>query len=71
MNISQLKDKIIELQQDNYRLEASNEKLREYIREAYEIYAGSEGCVPETATEVYMNGIVSDIVKVLSKALKD
>lgn len=46
------------------------ESLEASIREAYEIYAGSESFIAETAPEAYLQRIISQMVGVLSAALK-
>jgi len=53
------------------KLQAENYRLHHAIREAYEVYAGSEHCQPETAPEQYMDDIITQMKNVLSKALSD
>lgn len=53
------------------KLEAENQRLREALREAYEIYAGMDGFIPETAPEAYQATIISNMVGVIQKALED
>lgn len=52
------------------KLKKENENLKSYIREAYEVWAGSEGCKAETAVEAYQDDIITQMKNVLSEALK-
>ena len=45
------------------------EELETTIREAYEVYAGSDGFTPETAPEAYQQKLISDMVVILTKGL--
>jgi hypothetical protein len=48
------------------------ERLREALREIYEVYAGSEGIPqPMTAAEGYLLSLVMEAVRIASKALKE
>ena len=49
---------------------ADNERLRAALREAYEVYAGSDGFIPETAGEGYQQQIIRQIVNCISAALE-
>lgn len=51
--------------------EAANEKLRAALREAYEVYAGSDGFIPETAGEGYQQQIIRQMVNCISAALEE
>ena len=52
--------------------DASNEieRLRAALREAYEVYAGSDGFIPETAGEGYQQQIIRQMVNCISAALE-
>ena len=52
-------------------LEAENERLRAALREAYEVYAGSDGFIPETAGEGYQQQIIRQMVNCISAALEE
>ena len=45
------------------------ERLRAALREAYEVYAGSDGFIPETAGEGYQQQIIRQMVNCISAAL--
>jgi hypothetical protein len=48
------------------------EKLREALREIYEVYAGSEGIPqPMTAAEGYLLSLLMEVVRIAQKALKE
>jgi len=54
--------------------EAADEidRLREALREIYEVYAGSEGIPqPMTAAEGYLLSLLMEVVKIAQKALKE
>jgi hypothetical protein len=44
-------------------------RLRAALRGAYEVYAGSDGFVPETAAEGYQQQIIKQMVDAISTAL--
>ena len=44
-------------------------KLRAALREAYEVYAGSDGFIPETAGEGYQQQIIRQMVNCVSAAI--
>jgi len=49
---------------------AKNERIKELLREAYEVYAGMEGVPePQTACEAYLLRIIMEMQKPLSAAL--
>ena len=50
-------------------LEQENVRLRAALREAYEVYAGSDGFIPETAGEGYQQQIIRQMVNCISAAL--
>ena len=43
------------------RLEAENSALKSAMREIYEVWAGSDGFIPETAPEAYLSKLIKDI----------
>jgi len=54
--------------------EAADEidRLREALREIYEVYAGSEGIPqPMTAAEGYLLSLLMEVVRIAQKALKE
>jgi hypothetical protein len=51
------------------RLTAEVERLRATLRAAYEVYAGSDGFIPETAAEGYQQQIIRQMVDCISAAL--
>ncbi len=52
--------------------DAEIERLREALREIYEVYAGSEGIPqPMTAAEGYLLSLLMEAVEIASKALKE
>jgi len=53
------------------RLTAEVERLRAALRGAYEVYAGSDGFIPETAAEGYQQQIIKQMVDAISAALKE
>ena len=53
------------------RLTAENERLRKALREAYEIYANSDGFIPETAAEGYQQHIIKQMVDCIAAAIRE
>lgn len=53
------------------RLKDGEARLRAALREAYEVYAGSDGFIPETASEGYQQQIIKQMVNCISTALKE
>jgi hypothetical protein len=51
------------------RLTAEVEQLRAALRDAYEVYAGSDGFIPATAAEGYQQQIIKQMVDCISAAL--
>ena len=48
------------------------EKLREALREIYEVYAGSEGIPqPMSAAEGYLLSLLMEVVRIAQNALKE
>jgi len=48
------------------------ERLREALREIYEVYAGSEGIPqPMTAAEGYLLSLLMEVVRIAQNALKE
>ena len=60
------------LNKDDYRWRAAAriERLEAALRAAYEVYAGSDGFVPETCAEGYQRQIITQMVDCISAALK-
>ena len=52
-------------------LRSEVERLRAALREAYEVYAGSEEFIPETCGEGYQQQIIKQMVQIISAALKE
>ena len=51
------------------RLKAEVERKDAALRDAYEVYAGSDGFIPETAAEGYQQQIIKQMVDCISAAL--
>ena len=49
------------------RLRAENEKLRAAMHDIYEVYAGSEGFIPETCAEGYLQERVKEMADIAAK----
>lgn len=47
------------------------ERLRAALREAYEVYAGSEDFIPETCGEGYQRQIIKQMVGIINAALEE
>ena len=45
-------------------------QLEAALRAAYEVYAGSEGCIAETCAEGYQQQIITQMVDCISAALE-
>ena len=45
-------------------------ELEAALREAYEVYAGSDGFIPETAAEGYQQQLIKQMVDIISAALE-
>jgi len=58
------------MEEEIVRLEAENARLRDAAREAYEVYAGSDGFIPETAPEAYQQRLLAQIAAILGEAMK-
>jgi hypothetical protein len=52
-----------------HRLAARVKKLEGALRAAYEVYAGSDGFIPETCAEGYQQQIIRQMVDCISAAL--
>jgi len=44
-------------------------ELEAALREAYEVYAGSDGFIPETAAEGYQQQLIKQMVDIIGAAL--
>ena len=49
--------------------EARIAELEAALREAYEVYAGSDGFIPETAAEGYQQQLIKQMVDIIGAAL--
>jgi len=45
-------------------------ELEAALREAYEVYAGSDGFIAETAAEGYLQQLISEMVAIIGAELK-
>lgn len=61
--------KIDVLKMDNNAKDARILELKAALREAYEIYAGSDGFIPETAAEGYQQQLIKQMVDIIGDAL--
>ena len=55
------------------RIEADAARIAELeaaLREAYEVYAGSDGFIPETAAEGYQQQLIKQMVDIVGAALE-
>lgn len=68
---SDYRDQLIESEAEIERLKDGEARLRAALREAYEVYAGSDGFIPETASEGYQQQIIKQMVNCISTALKE
>ena len=55
----------------NEKLRAENEQLKAALRDVYEVWAGSEGFIPETAPEAYQQKIIKDMRDYAAVALRE
>jgi len=51
-------------------LKARIARLESALREAYEVYAGSDGFIAETAAEGYLQQLISEMVAIIGAGLK-
>lgn len=51
-------------------LKARIARLESALREAYEVYAGSDGFIAETAAEGYLQQLISEMVAIIGAALE-
>lgn len=56
--------------QDLAEANARIAELEAALREAYEVYAGSDGFIPETAAEGYLQQLISEMVAIIGAGLK-
>lgn len=59
----------IDAETESARLAAENEKLRTALQEAFEVYAGSDGFIPETAAEGYQQQVIKQIINCINAGL--
>ena len=50
-------------------VDARIEELKAALREAYEVYAGSDGFIPETAAEGYQQQLIKQMIDIIGAAL--
>ncbi len=62
---------MIDLEEEVVRQAATIERLTAALRGAYEVFAGSDGFIPETAAEGYQQQIIKQMVDCISAALKE
>jgi len=46
------------------------EELQNAFREIYEVYAGSEGFIPETCPEAYQQQLIKEMVEIAAKHMR-
>ena len=51
-------------------LKARIARLESALREAYEVYAGSDGFIAETAAEGYLQQLIGEMVAIIGAGLK-
>jgi len=67
-----LRKQLVELNNQLAEAKAKIVRLREALREIYEVYAGSEGIPqPMSAAEGYLLSLLMEVVKIAQKALKE
>ena len=49
------------------KLQKENEKLRAAMHDIYEVYAGSEGFIPQTCPEAYLQERVKEMADIAAK----
>lgn len=49
------------------KLQKENEKLRAAMHDIYEVYAGSEGFIPQYCSEAYLQGLVKEMADIAAK----
>ena len=62
---------LVERLRDREEAAARIEQLEAALRAAYEVYAGSDGFVPETCAEGYQRQIITQMVGCISSALEE
>ena len=58
-------------QRDREEAATRIEQLEAALRAAYEVYAGSDGFIPETCAEGYQRQIITQMVDCISAALEE
>jgi hypothetical protein len=46
------------------------EELQDAFREIYEVYAGSDGFIPETCAEGYQQQLIKEMVEIAAKYMR-
>jgi hypothetical protein len=65
-----LDKEFLEVAAENGKLRARIAELEAALREAYEVYAGSDGFIPETAAEGYQQQLIKQMVEIIGAALE-
>jgi len=63
--------RIAELHRKIAELCAENEQLKAALRDVYEVWAGSEGFIPKTASEAYQQKIIRNMRDYAAAALRE
>ena len=63
-------DDKIDLYDAQYYMRQRIAELEAALREAYEVYAGSDGFIPETAAEGYLQQLISEMVAIIGAGLE-
>ena len=50
--------RVADLHAEIRELKAENEQMRQALRDVYEVWAGSDGFIPETASEAYQQRLI-------------
>ena len=61
-----------EIKHDTVCHEAADviEELQDAFREIYEVYAGSEGFIPETCPEAYQQQLIKEMAEIAAKYMR-
>ena len=55
---------------DNAALKVRIEELESAMREIYEVYAGSDGFIPETCAEGYQQQLIKEMAEIAAKYMR-
>lgn len=67
MDAGKVVEALMEVSQRIDALESENAALRAAMHDIYEVYAGSEGFIPETCPEAYLQGRVKEMADIAAK----